>query len=816
MRFSNPLALSLLTLCSIFNPVVPAPSAPKGTDPEEWNQIITLNSLLRNVGINATRLAIVGSQSSGKSSVIEGILGISMPKGDGTQTRVPIEVVARRGDFFHATVGVKDPSDPGTWLRIPESVSSKEDMEQKIREAQKVALGNNQNGFSNTPVVVDVTDKDLHDLTFVDLPGLVQSSSQGNAKDKYEQVSGVVRSAAQIPGTILVHVISAENNINNGAGKEIIEEIEKVDTIGVVTKPDKLGESDGDATGVMKEYERLLRNQIEGLKYDRKWYAVKSPDPTVVKTPEEIKKARDQEVEWFLKDSRWAQIIKNSNSDQRVGFDHLREAMAKILVDDFNNKKFEYDEELSNLLNKYREELAQSKESHRIQKDMDGQLISAVRGAMRQEKDFDLEVASMKPLHDAAFKKLRKRVMNDIPGFKLLKYALNKADDDDDAKPAATGKDDKTSKKQKNALTDAEQKCVDKYDYYKEQKNKIYDMIESSKLFQWGDNLLSVPAHKRLQMITKNWSQYAREFNMEIYELVRKTAMDAVSAKAGSDSTSIKVYESAVRRTLESIKESLDAKTNPMIEALIGPYTTDTEMIYVLKEAYAVFFGRVLESNSEQVKRVLTNLQKQKTSVLRVAGVGAGGVALVAVTATLISTITTALPFVAIGAPLLFLIPGGSSLLMMGGTIIVGGVKLLLSPIASLSKSKNREKVKKGARMVSGDIGKIVSAFSDKSKVPLKFDDNVRGEEVFSVWVEETAIADMISHRLFRNMYMMSSYEIIQKFSEKLSNSLMQGASNPANNRFKSITALEKKTKTLQTKIDDIKRVQNALRDVIG
>jgi len=64
---------------------------------ENLRKLITVVDELRDVGlqqyIRLPRIAVVGSQSSGKSSLLENIVGLDfLPRGSGVVTRRPLEM----------------------------------------------------------------------------------------------------------------------------------------------------------------------------------------------------------------------------------------------------------------------------------------------------------------------------------------------------------------------------------------------------------------------------------------------------------------------------------------------------------------------------------------------------------------------------------------------------------------------------------------------------------------------------------------------------------------------------------------------------
>ncbi len=74
------------------------PAAPEGgLIYEHLRKLVNLVDELRDVGlqqyIKLPRIAVLGMQSSGKSSVLESIVGIDfLPRGEGVVTRRPLEL----------------------------------------------------------------------------------------------------------------------------------------------------------------------------------------------------------------------------------------------------------------------------------------------------------------------------------------------------------------------------------------------------------------------------------------------------------------------------------------------------------------------------------------------------------------------------------------------------------------------------------------------------------------------------------------------------------------------------------------------------
>src|SRR5271167_1769790 len=112
-----------------------------------------LNNLVRNlreVGteelVSLPKIAVIGNQSSGKSSLIEAICQIQVPRAGGTCTRCPMEVILRSSDDgeWRGKVSLRNEKD-GPSGKIKETtfftiVNTKEDIPKYLRRAQLALL----------------------------------------------------------------------------------------------------------------------------------------------------------------------------------------------------------------------------------------------------------------------------------------------------------------------------------------------------------------------------------------------------------------------------------------------------------------------------------------------------------------------------------------------------------------------------------------------------------------------------------------------------------------------------------------------------
>jgi interferon-induced GTP-binding protein Mx1 len=125
------------------------------------------------------QIAVMGDQSSGKSSVLEAISGIPFPRGSGLVTRCATQLAMKRtapGSSWNASAKV-------SWGKpqpdVAGAVSSAEQVEEKIRLLTD-ALTENENGeFSTESIIIEISSPDVPDLTLIDLPGIVRTTTAG-------------------------------------------------------------------------------------------------------------------------------------------------------------------------------------------------------------------------------------------------------------------------------------------------------------------------------------------------------------------------------------------------------------------------------------------------------------------------------------------------------------------------------------------------------------------------------------------------------------------------------------------------------------
>ena len=137
---------------------------------KKLRKLINLIDQLRDCGVNEyiklPRICSLGTQSSGKSSVLESIVGLDfLPRGDGVVTRRPLEL-----RLCHINSG-----EP--WAVFEERKGQKFTDFIKVRETIEAltdeVCGKDKN-ILDKPIVLNVYSQTCPDLTLVDLPGVTR------------------------------------------------------------------------------------------------------------------------------------------------------------------------------------------------------------------------------------------------------------------------------------------------------------------------------------------------------------------------------------------------------------------------------------------------------------------------------------------------------------------------------------------------------------------------------------------------------------------------------------------------------------------
>ncbi len=154
------------------------------------DQLDLLDSVdcLRSQGIShyvsLPQIIVCGDQSSGKSSVLEAISGVSFPIKSNLCTRFPIELVLRKTSHISVTVSIvpyhsRSESEQISLSGFHEKLDGFDGLSTLIENAKAaMAISTHGKAFSKDLLRVEVSGPDRPHLTIVDLPGLIYSETK--------------------------------------------------------------------------------------------------------------------------------------------------------------------------------------------------------------------------------------------------------------------------------------------------------------------------------------------------------------------------------------------------------------------------------------------------------------------------------------------------------------------------------------------------------------------------------------------------------------------------------------------------------------
>ncbi|KAJ2902199.1 uncharacterized protein MKZ38_000933 [Zalerion maritima] len=224
------------------------------SDPALITLVNKLQDVFATVGVNnpidLPQIAVVGSQSSGKSSVLENIVGRDfLPRGSGIVTRRPLvlQLINRPA----TTNGTKDEvskendkaanqDEWGEFLHVPgKKFYDFTQIREEISRETEAKVGRNS-GISPAPINLRIYSPNVLTLTLVDLPGLTKVPVGDQPRDIERQIRDMVLKYIGKSNAIILAVTAANVDIANSDGLKLAREVdpEGQRTIGVLTKVD--------------------------------------------------------------------------------------------------------------------------------------------------------------------------------------------------------------------------------------------------------------------------------------------------------------------------------------------------------------------------------------------------------------------------------------------------------------------------------------------------------------------------------------------------------------------------------------------------
>ncbi|KAM4888525.1 interferon-induced GTP-binding protein Mx2-like [Thomomys bottae] len=204
---------------------------------EKVRPCIDLIDSLRALGVEKDlalpAIAVIGDQSSGKSSVLEALSGVALPRGSGIVTRCPLVLQLkklRRGEEWKAKI---------SYLNIEVEITDPSHVEKEVNKAQKVIAGEGQ-GISDDLISLEVSSPHVPDLTLIDLPGITRVAVGNQPADIGWRIKCLIQKYIQKQETINLVVVPCNVDIATTEALSMAKEVDPDGdrTLGILTKPD--------------------------------------------------------------------------------------------------------------------------------------------------------------------------------------------------------------------------------------------------------------------------------------------------------------------------------------------------------------------------------------------------------------------------------------------------------------------------------------------------------------------------------------------------------------------------------------------------
>ncbi|RMZ86604.1 hypothetical protein DV736_g6176, partial [Chaetothyriales sp. CBS 134916] len=187
-----------------------------------------------NDSLDLPQIVVVGSQSSGKSSVLENIVGRDfLPRGSG---------INGAGDA-DPTQRVASSAQQGEWAEFHHLPGRKFGDFNQVRaeiESETARIAGNNKGINRQPINLKVFSPHVLNLTLVDLPGLTKVPIGDQPSDIEKQTRTLISEYIAKPNSIILAVSPANVDLVNSEALKLARLVDPMGkrTIGVLTKLD--------------------------------------------------------------------------------------------------------------------------------------------------------------------------------------------------------------------------------------------------------------------------------------------------------------------------------------------------------------------------------------------------------------------------------------------------------------------------------------------------------------------------------------------------------------------------------------------------
>ncbi|CAB5345378.1 unnamed protein product [Rhizophagus irregularis] len=197
------------------------------------NKLQDVFSTIGSDTVDLPQIIVVGSQSSGKSSVLENIVQRDfLPRGNGIVTRRPLVL---------QLINIQNTEEEyGEFLHAPDQKFTDFGEIRREIEAETARVAGQNKGISRSPINLKIYSPNVLNLTLVDLPGLTKVQYRDQPTDIEKQTRSLIYEYISKPNSIILAVSPANVDLVNSESLKLAKQVdpEGKRTIGVLTKLD--------------------------------------------------------------------------------------------------------------------------------------------------------------------------------------------------------------------------------------------------------------------------------------------------------------------------------------------------------------------------------------------------------------------------------------------------------------------------------------------------------------------------------------------------------------------------------------------------
>ncbi|XP_074556246.1 phragmoplastin DRP1E-like [Curcuma longa] len=255
-------------------------------------------------------VAVVGGQSSGKSSVLESFVGRDfLPRGSGIVTRRPLVLQLHKieeGQVEYAE-----------FLHLPNRRFTDFSLVRKEIEDETDRVTGKTKQISPHPIHLSIYSPSVVNLTLIDLPGLTKVAVEGQPDSIVQDIENMVRSYVTKPNCIILAISPANQDIATSDAMKLAREVDPTGerTFGVLTKLD-----------LMDKGTNAL-DVLEGRSYrlQRPWVGVVNRSQADINRNVDMILSRRKEREYFATSPDYSHLA------SRMGSEYLAALLSKHL-----------------------------------------------------------------------------------------------------------------------------------------------------------------------------------------------------------------------------------------------------------------------------------------------------------------------------------------------------------------------------------------------------------------------------------------------------------------------------------------------------